>query len=174
MKENRRRRIFNRLSKAFWILEILELILAILILAFTGSASQGFTRDLRYPTVPGKLVYNVFIAAFTMVSLAIMIPLDVWRPQTWGRWNMIFMPWPRVAVNVVFVVTWAGAIGSAFYTCGELCSAAESNFGCLTYATLSCDCSLRAFGICDLTRRVYFEQRSYRYEATQALDALIL
>ena len=55
--------INNRLKIAFWILEIIELILAIITVGITSSASSGMTSDLGFKSIPGKLAYNIAVVS---------------------------------------------------------------------------------------------------------------
>lgn len=55
--------INNRLKIAFWILEIIELIMSIIILGITSSASSGMTDDLGFKSIPGKLGYNIAVVS---------------------------------------------------------------------------------------------------------------
>lgn len=48
---------------AFWVLEIIEVIFAIVILGVTGSASAGFLNDLNFPRVPAVLNYNIAVVS---------------------------------------------------------------------------------------------------------------
>jgi hypothetical protein len=46
MRQYRNQKVFQRLKVAFWILEIFQFILAIIILGLTGSASEGFQPEV--------------------------------------------------------------------------------------------------------------------------------
>jgi hypothetical protein len=63
MREIKEDRVFWRLRVAFWVLEIIEVIFAIVILGVTGSASAGFLNDLNFPRVPAVLNYNIAVVS---------------------------------------------------------------------------------------------------------------
>ena len=114
-----------------------------------------------------------------MIAFLVIIPLDLVRPYFWLKWNVVRMPWPRVALSALFTIFWIGAVASSVYTCGDLCSAAGSIYagGWIKYASLCCDCSdlgpTGCFGSGD-DDVTHLEPRVYRYEVTQALDAVLM
>ena len=57
------KRIFDRLRLTVWILEIIECICSIIVLAITGSAREGMLHDLHLPRVPPKLDYNIALVS---------------------------------------------------------------------------------------------------------------
>jgi hypothetical protein len=90
-------------------------------------------------------------------------------------------PLPRFWLSLLGVVVWIAASASAWYTCDDLCALYPDQGGsnALKYATLCCLCSLPSgaqFGpYCDNNNYLgypyqTYEQRTYRYEATQGLD----
>jgi hypothetical protein len=89
-------------------------------------------------------------------------------PNFWREWNRKLHPWPRTALCVVFVVLWAAASGSAWYTCGDLCSTKNQPTN-VFYAYLQCYCNGEQYKHVE-----YTEVESGRYQATQAFDILLL
>ena len=63
MRQHNNPKAFSRLCLAFWILEVLSCLLAIAILGVIGSASNGISKDLRFPSVPRALVYNIALVS---------------------------------------------------------------------------------------------------------------
>ena len=114
-----------------------------------------------------------------LFQLALTI-LDLTRRPFWTRLNKPYAPWPRVLLSSIFTLLWIGAIPSSIYNCDGLCSAAQFRRGFIIYASLCCDCSGPTLADCGLVAArlegatVGREQRSYRYEVAQALDALMV
>lgn len=105
-----------------------------------------------------------------MLLLVVTIPLDLIKWDWWKRLNAVWEPWPRVIVNAVFTILWIGSIPASFYTCSDLCSAAGSKGSHhLTFATFSCQCS----GGSGYFDKRGVEQKTDRYQATEALDVLL-
>jgi len=168
-------RVSDRLKVASWILEFLELLLCVIILGITQSASEGMKNDLKFPNIPKKLAYNISIAALTILILLPLFILDVFvyrRTSFWYRWNHIHRPWPRVSLNVAFIGLWIGCIISSFYNCSDLCTASGNCFDSIKYATLSCDCFGPSSSNCPLEGTS--EPRTGRYQATEAFDVLLV
>jgi len=168
-------RICDRLKVASWILEFIELLISILILGITISAAQGMKTDLGFPNIPGKLAYNIAIAALTIFVLLPVFILDVFVRNSssfWYRLNHIQRPWPRVSIIVLFIGLWIGCIASSFYNCSDLCSASGNCFESIRYATFFCDCSGPISSNCPFESTA--EPRTGRYEATEALDVLLV
>ena len=117
------------------------------------------------------MVILLLFIPLDMMSLSVFIPLE--RPYFWRRWNSIWFPWPRVVLGIIFVAFWAGACASAFYTCGDLCSA--GNGLPINYATLYCACDTGFVTRNSLVGRQYkyTEQKTGRYQAAQAFDILL-
>ncbi len=117
-----------------------------------------------------------------MLSLLVLFLLDVFRTSrstTWYRWNNWNRPWVRVSLNILFIALWIGCVASSFYTCSDLCSAAGGIYSWIRYATLCCDCSIDAittscYNELSSSASQTVEQRTGRYEATQALDILLV
>jgi hypothetical protein len=116
---------------------------------------------------------------FLALTVLDLFSLSIFTPTAgqyfWRRWNSIWFPWLRVALDGIFVALWAGATGSAFYTCSDLCNAAGNSVADITYASLQCICSTGSFGSRrSLSSRDYTEQKTGRYQAAQAFDVLLL
>jgi hypothetical protein len=60
MRQYRNEGEFNRLEVAFWIVEIFQFVLAVIIVGITGSASKSFLNELNYVRIPDKLVLVTF------------------------------------------------------------------------------------------------------------------
>jgi hypothetical protein len=60
MRQYRNKREFNRLEVAFWIVEIFQFVLAVIIVGIIGSASKSFLNELNFVRIPDKLVLVAF------------------------------------------------------------------------------------------------------------------
>lgn len=110
-----------------------------------------------------------------MVFLLIVITFDyLLRPRWFGYDRTIREPWPKIAVNLLCMGLWVGTIPASFYTCSDLCSAAGSGIAQIRFATLYCTCPSSQFEYWSRALEIGgTEQRSGRYEATEALDILL-
>lgn len=171
------RTVFKRLITTLWVLVFLEFVLTIATLGVTASAAQGFRQNLNYPRIPGKLAYNIAAAVITLLVLLIVIPLELLEYPSWIDLNTRWHSWPRISILGMLSGFWIGGVASSVYNCGDICSPRRSAGGFVAYAGICCSCDeYKRFGCSRAStgHPSYSEPIEHRYQATKALDAILM